>query len=458
MVRFSRVLLLLIMSTALLVACDFVNMDATDDNVSSSDIRDNDFTLTDIISKEGITQIVGSSDDNENSSDEGITTTVNPIDVGNVSGLSSNGHMDGTDLGRTNSSNTLGVDEVEDLLWNFNSNNEITSTPIKAADNSGVLFGDISGTFYSLEINTGDINWEFSANGPITTTAAVTDRLVAFGSRDQYLYVVDLENGDLVWKFNAGGWIESSPVIDDGVIYFGSYNGMLYALDIESGEIIWEFDAKSVIASAPSINAAILYFLADDGVLWAIDRYTGRAKWNFAMYSSTPVLSEVVTESSAPIFLLDTIYVSGLGGIVYAIDGKTGQEKWKFKIDTLLSLNLSASDGIIYMVELAGTVVAVDAKSGNSIWELPDLSAYNDPVFVTGDIVYFGTTAGDDDRGTIHAVESRTGRPKWEFKVLSSVNTYPSVYDGVLYVGSGDGHVYALKGSSGDTNPIFNNK
>ena len=132
-----------------------------------------------------------------------------------------------------------------------------------------------------------------------------------------------------------------------------------------------------------------------------------------------------------------------------AMVGRTGQEQWAYQGNTLLSLNLSAADGMVYLVELAGSVTSLDAGTGAKVWELEGFSAYNDPVFICDGQVYFGTTDG-----TIHTVSAKTGEKNWEFKVLSGINTYPSVYDGVLYVGSSDGHVYALKGASADSNPL----
>ena len=452
MLRFIKTSFLVALCAAVLVSCDLVNpvIDENQEDVLSEQSEAESFQLNDILSSENLGQIVGSdATEPETIIESGTSSVMKNLSIDDSKILSSNGYMDGTDLGRTNSSNTVGLLSVEDLIWNFDAGSEITSTPIKTPNDSGILFGDVSGKFYSLNIDTGEINWEFQANGPISTTPAISGNVVVFGSRDQNLYVLDADSGDLLWKFNAGGWIQSSPIIHEGVIYFGSYDGNLYALDILNGDIEWQYDAESVIAVAPSIGDGIIYFVSDSGILWALDLYTGRAKWNFKMYGDNPVLSEVVTETSTPIVLFDTVYVSGLGGIVYAIDGRTGQEQWAYKSDTLLSLNLSAFDGMVYLVELAGSVTSLDTTTGEKIWELDQFSAYNDPAFVCGDQVYFGTTDG-----TIHTVGSKTGEKNWEFKVLSGINTYPSVYDGILYVGSTDGHVYALKGALADSNPL----
>ena len=371
MVRFIKTSFLVAVCAAVLVSCDLVvpEVDENQETTMAQQSETEAFQLDDILSSENIGQIVGSgATELEKENESGTSTVMKNLSIDDAKILSSNGYMDGTDLGRSNSSNTVGLASVEDLIWNFDAGSEITSTPIKTPNDSGILFGDISGKFYSLNIDTGEINWEFQTNGPISTTPAISGNVVVFGSRDQNLYVLDTESGDLLWKFNAGGWIQSSPVIHEGIIYFGSYDGNLYALDILNGDVKWQYDAESVIAVAPSIGDAIIYFISDSGILWALDLYTGRAKWNFKMYSESPVLSEVVTETSTPIVLFGTVYASGLNGIVYAIDARTGQEQWAYKSDTLLSLNLSASDGMVYLVELAGSVTSLDANTGEKIW------------------------------------------------------------------------------------------
>ncbi|MGW4985906.1 outer membrane protein assembly factor BamB family protein, partial [Streptomyces mirabilis] len=53
---------------------------------------------------------------------------------------------------------------------------------------------------------------------------------VYVGSRDSSLYAVDAATGRKRWSFLTGSAVSSSPAVVDGVVYFGSVDGNLYAV------------------------------------------------------------------------------------------------------------------------------------------------------------------------------------------------------------------------------------
>ncbi len=64
----------------------------------------------------------------------------------------------------------------------------------------------------------------------VTSSPAVFEDAVYFGSVDGNVYSVDARTGTLRWRVRTGGPVTSSPAIADGVIYIGSTDRHVYAL------------------------------------------------------------------------------------------------------------------------------------------------------------------------------------------------------------------------------------
>jgi outer membrane protein assembly factor BamB len=83
----------------------------------------------------------------------------------------------------------------------------------------------------SLDIDNQQPVWSFETKDSVTSSPAVTDKAVFFGSQDGRFYVLDRATGEKLWDFPTGGQITSSPALADGVIYVGSHDGKLYAFE-----------------------------------------------------------------------------------------------------------------------------------------------------------------------------------------------------------------------------------
>ena len=83
----------------------------------------------------------------------------------------------------------------------------------------------------SLDIQDKSVLWECMTGGRISSSPAIEDGVVYFGSGDGYLYAVDTVDGAELWKAATGDEITSSPAIADGVVYIGSRDGNVYAFE-----------------------------------------------------------------------------------------------------------------------------------------------------------------------------------------------------------------------------------
>jgi len=200
------------------------------------------------------------------------------------------------------------------------------------------------------------LKWKFKTGDCISSSPAVVDDVVYFGSWDNHLYAVDATTGEEKWKFETANWVYSSPVVSDGVVYFGSYDKHLYAVDIKTGEERWKFQTEGV-PNSPAVVDGVVYFGSDENHLYAVDIKTGKEKWKF----------KTGDEVSSPIVSEGVVYFGSWDKHLYAVDEKTGEEKWKFKTGEHISSSPTLSDGVVYFGSRDSHLYAVDIEAASPL-------------------------------------------------------------------------------------------
>lgn len=115
---------------------------------------------------------------------------------------------------------------------------------------------------YALDIETGNIKWEFFTDSPVRFAPALWKDRIYVVSDDGYLYCLSAENGSELWKKRGGQddamilgndrmvsrWpARGGVVIKDDIVYFGagiwpSEGIYIYALDPHTGKELWVND------------------------------------------------------------------------------------------------------------------------------------------------------------------------------------------------------------------------
>lgn len=157
--------------------------------------------------------------------------------------LSSPGYVNETVIFGSSDGNVYCLNESDgDLVWKTDLNNKVISSPTIDEHENSVYIGSDEGNFTCLDVRDGTIKWSFSAGDKVQSTAALKDKLVAFGSNNGNLYVLNKYTGLEEFKYNPGtvlfnSAITSSPVINGNSIFFGDAAGYLYSLNIEKYEV-----------------------------------------------------------------------------------------------------------------------------------------------------------------------------------------------------------------------------
>lgn len=407
-------------------------------------------------------------------------------------------------VARTGVYPSAGPTAIPAVKWTFKAAGPIVTSP--AIEDGVVYVGSMSGHMYAIDRQTGHEKWNFKSSRPIASSPAVADGALYFVSSAGSLAALDVATGQPKWvyaieyerKFEAQGlhgyppqkqtipdaWdvFTSSPAVANGKVYFGSGDGNVYAVDAQSGVLQWKFATGDVVHASPAVANDTVYVGSWDSRLYALDAATGQQKWAFEGGQDPAVHNQVGFQSS-PAVVDGTVYVGSRDAHVYALDAATGRRKWDYPTSkSWVNGTPAVRDGLVYVgTSDSSRFMALDARTGRLRFNFNARAYVFSSAALAGELAYFGA-----HNGRLYAVNAKTGELAWEFQTEGSkrdpmkllnpdgslnrasfapvfgdfqdmyVDFYrfisvgaimgsPAVDGGVLYVGSMDGNLYALE-------------
>ena len=91
-----------------------------------------------------------------------------------------------------------------------------------------------------------------------------------FGASNRKVYSLNAESGQLNWSTVLKSKIVSSPVIVDGRVLVGSTDGRFYQLDLKTGKIVWEKELRGGIIGSPAVAFGRVVIATDRGVVYCL--------------------------------------------------------------------------------------------------------------------------------------------------------------------------------------------
>jgi outer membrane protein assembly factor BamB len=270
-----------------------------------------------------------------------------------------------------------------------------TSSP--AIKNDLVYFGSGDGNFYALDKTTGKEKWRFETNGIIHSSPALAFGNVYFGGWDTFLHALDENSGEEKWRFKTGDdtvrynqtGITSSPVLLDSMLYFGCRDSNLYALSAITGELVWKSYHDDIwVSSTPLVyENKILYSAGRPNSFTALDRMNGDSIYKIVTKTGT---------SSSLSLAGKTVYYGDLNGVLNAQDINTGKLIWTYQIPTSLKDTFNILDQQTLAIDQEGFAAAIEKYKGiherNSLRF--SLGAIHSSPVIKNRIVYFGAYDG----------------------------------------------------------------
>ena len=328
--------------------------------------------------------------------------------------------------------------ESNTILWSFQSNDKITSSP--AVVDGCIYVGSYDHDVYCIDGETGTELRRYPTNGNVSSSPAVVDEKVIVGSHDYSVYCFNEATETVLWSFPTKGIVSSSPIVSNGFVYIGSNDNSLYCLDLNSGREQWNYSTSGILSSTPAVFDGFVYVVSTDGNVYCMDLELGSLQWMYSIggfVTSSPLVSDnkvyiAQGVDNAYLFCLDA---KGNG------DGST-DVLWSTQLDASVKASPAIADGKIF-INSKWRMYCFDADSGEEQWyySTGDSFMYESSPAVADGKLYFGSGSSS---GTLFCLNSETSQLLWSYNIGNPVRSSPAIADGNLYVGSHDGKLYCF--------------
>jgi outer membrane protein assembly factor BamB len=336
-----------------------------------------------------------------------------------------------------------GVPQFSRVKWKFKTHGNVFGSP--AIANRMAYIGSTDHNLYAVDLATGTQKWKFPTESRVNSSPAVSGGVVYFGSMDANFYAVDATTGKLKWKYKMEGehhytathlhgampeaeaipdpfdFYSSSPAVANGIVYFGSGDGHVYALDAATGQEKWKFKTGDVVHGSPAVANGMVYVGSWDSYLYALDAASGAVKWRFKTGEDPNIHNQVGLQSS-PAVVDGVVYVGCRDSNLYAVDAATGEKKWAYNNKGSWVIGSPAvHNGRVYFATSDSALFHVaDAKTGAEIYSL----TFTWPMFsspaIAGNTLYIGT-----HEGKLMAIDLTSQKPTWTFQTEASKENGP---------------------------------
>lgn len=152
-----------------------------------------------------------------------------------------------------------------------------------------------------------ELKWAFGVPGvdSVGSQVSVVGERVFVGARNGMVYSLDRQTGCIEWTFEANGGVRSTPVVategDRPAVYFGDAFANFYALDALTGEQLWRVKADAHTSASVTGPATL-----SDGRVYV------------------PIAALEEARSSWPLYECCTFR-----GSMLVLDAETGDEVWR---------------------------------------------------------------------------------------------------------------------------------
>jgi outer membrane protein assembly factor BamB/predicted phosphodiesterase len=238
------------------------------------------------------------------------------------------------------------IDEKGKEKWKLKTGAAVLGCPL--IENKMVYIGGSDHNFRAIDLATGATIWSFNGlGGPVVSTPVIDKDNIIFGAWDTYLYSLNKNTGKLNWKWSNGSPVinyspaSCIPVIKDGVIYIAAPDRFLSAIDAGTGQTLWR-TKEAGLRESIGISADGKYVygksMNDTIAAFATGREPQKASWKMhAGYGYEHAPSMLIEKSGI-------IFFGTRNGVVYAIDEKQKSVAWAHKIDNSMVNTVNVID------------------------------------------------------------------------------------------------------------------
>jgi outer membrane protein assembly factor BamB len=244
-------------------------------------------------------------------------------------------------------------------------------------DAENLLVTDSVAKYYSININTGELNWSKNNTYPFNSDIKKhKDKFFVIDYKNT-LRCYEIKNGNECWNLKTEDSFtisnsKLSLIIVDDLVVFSNSIGDITAADIETGLIIWQLPTQSSSIINETYNFKIsklvsdgssIYFSNNKNEFYSIDLKNGIINWKNEISSNiTPVITgNLIFTVSEDGYLL--AIEKNKGNIIRVTDLLNNYKLKKRK--NIQPVGFVIDDTTLYLANSDGKMILADLSAGN---------------------------------------------------------------------------------------------
>ncbi|MBQ17408.1 MAG: pyrrolo-quinoline quinone [Planctomycetaceae bacterium] len=244
-----------------------------------------------------------------------------------------------------------------------------------AVTNSNFAFVPTAKNLYCLDKFTGRLLWQLRLPRIPSTSPAVDESQIFYGSHDGSIYAFDLnrirdlyEKNELSewgflarqWRFKTGREITTPPVASGRVVTFASRDNSVYSITTGSPRLQWQSETESPVSAPISHQGGFLYIACEDFNLYCLNAQNGNTRWQ-PFPSGFPI-------RRMPRVIGQHIFIFPDEGGIFCLSTATGKRIWWRKG---LKQYVGSTGTRIFAADQVGNLVALRRTDGSILGTMP---------------------------------------------------------------------------------------
>ncbi|MCQ2119381.1 MAG: PQQ-binding-like beta-propeller repeat protein [Bacteroidales bacterium] len=230
------------------------------------------------------------------------------------------------------------------VVWKAKAGKSVLGSPVIRGGK--VFIGASDGVFRALDLKTGKTVWEYSeVSGFVECRPYVDDQQVVFGTWANKLYSLNPDTGTLQWTWMctkpsrmyspAATW----PVKSEGKIFIAVPDRRLYVLDAATGEELSHLDASARESVGVSPDGRTVYCKSMWHTITAMDASSLSVSWKSETGAGYEISPTCISAVGA-----DVLMPTDKGNIV-CFNAQDGSRLWAYKIAEALVNPMTVWEG-----------------------------------------------------------------------------------------------------------------
>ena len=282
-----------------------------------------------------------------------------------------------------NKGSIIRYDNNQKVLWKTNhyskSEKKLKPRLNFVLEEENLLVTDSIAKYYSVNINTGEVNWSKNNTYPFNSEIKKNKKRIFVVDYKNILRCYNINDGSECWNlpteesFTISNSNFSLIIINDMVVFSNSI-GDITGVDIESGLIAWQLPTQSSSIINETYNFKIsklvsdgksIFFSNNKKEFYSIDVKTGTINWINEINSN---LTSIISD--------DLIFTVSNEGFLYVVEKNKGNiiritdiyKNYKSKKRKVIKpIGFAIGDTKLYLTSTDGKMIIVDLSHGNII-------------------------------------------------------------------------------------------